>query len=135
MGRRARTVTLKLRYGDFTTITRSRTLREPTQSDDTLYRAGAELLRQALSQDGRAVRLLGLGASEIVDDTEQLALFDDKSPKLASLLRSIDRLREKYGHHTIQTGLTFFDDYAGSEDWEPERRTGLSSQIGRKSEE
>ncbi len=134
LGRRARTVTLKLRYGDFTTITRSRTLTQATHADGELYDTAAELLGEALAHDGHAVRLIGLGTSELVEDTLQLGLFDDRSPQLDALLRSVDRLREKYGHRALQTGLTFFDPYVSSDDWEPEKRTGLSSQIGRDEE-
>jgi DNA polymerase-4 len=135
MGRRARTVTLKLRYGDFTTITRSRTLAQATHGDDELYETAVELMSEALAHDGRAVRLLGLGASELVEDTVQLGLFDDRSLRLEALLRSVDRLREKYGNRTLQTGLTFFDPYVSSDDWEPEKRTGLSSQVGLEAED
>ncbi|MCH7811615.1 MAG: DNA polymerase IV [Chloroflexi bacterium] len=134
MGRRARSVTMKLRYGDFTTITRSRTLAQPSYSDEELYRTGADLLRQALARDGRSVRLIGLGAANLVDDATQLGLFEQRELSKDALLHSIDRLRAKYGHRSVQTGLAFFDPYVGSPDWEPERRTGLSSQIGRDEE-
>lgn len=130
MSRRARCVTLKLRYGDFTTITRSRTLERPSHSDEELYATAAELLDRALAQDARAVRLLGLGASQLVDDAVQLDLFDPRARKNEELLRSIDRVRGKYGHRAVGTGRTFFDPYVASPDWEPERRTGLSSQLG-----
>jgi DNA polymerase-4 len=130
MGKRAWCVTLKLRYTDFTTITRSRTLEQPTCSDEELYRTGAELLERALARDARAVRLIGLGASNIVEDAHQLGLFELEQPAREELLRAIDGLRAKYGHHAVQTGLTFFDPYVGAEDWDPGRQTGLSSQIG-----
>ena len=131
LGRRARCVTLKLRYGDFTTITRSRTLQHPTYSDEEIYRTGATLLSQALSRDGRAVRLIGLGASNLADDAVQLGLFEPKKLQLEELHSSIDRLRAKYGYRCLQTGLTFFDPYVSSPDWEPYRHAGLSSQVGR----
>ena len=131
LGRRARCVTLKLRYGDFTTITRSRTLQRPTYSDEEIYRTVATLLSQALSRDGRAVRLIGLGASNLADDAVQLGLFEPRKLQLEQLHSSIDRLRAKYGYRCLQTGLTFFDPYVSSPDWEPYRHTGLSSQVGR----
>ncbi len=131
LGRRARCVTLKLRYGDFTTITRSRTLQRPTYSDEEIYRTVATLLSQALSRDGRAVRLIGLGASNLADDAVQLGLFEPRKLQLEELHSSIDRLRAKYGYRCLQTGLTFFDPYVSSPDWEPYRHTGLSSQVGR----
>jgi DNA polymerase-4 len=130
MGRRTRCVTLKLRYGDFTTISRSRTLKQPTHADDEIYGVGAELLDRALAQDGRSVRLIGLGGTNLVDDAVQLDLFDRREERSQALLEGIDRLREKYGYRSVQTGRTFFDPYVSSPDWEPDRRTGLSSQVG-----
>ena len=130
LGRRARCITLKLRYSDFTTISRSRTLSQPTFSDEEIYRTGAALLQQALKRDGRAVRLLGLGTSNLGDDVVQLGLFGERELPAEELLHSIDRLREKYGYRALQTGRTFFDPYVSSPDWEPERHTGLSSQVG-----
>ncbi|MEX2158852.1 MAG: DNA polymerase IV [Dehalococcoidia bacterium] len=130
MERRARCVTLRLRYGDFTTITRSRTLAQPTHSDEELYATGAELLDRALAKDPRSVRLVGLGASQLVDDAVQLDLFDPRRRKDEDLLRSIDRVRGKFGGRALQTGRTFFDPYTGADDFDPGRHTGLSSQIG-----
>lgn len=130
MGRRARRLTLKLRYNDFTTITRSRTFQQPTFADDELFQAAVDLLKEALARDGRSVRLIGLGTSLLVEDASQLDLFDKHKAPSEALLKSIDALREKYGHRAVQTGLTFFDPFVGSQDWEPARHTGLSSQIG-----
>lgn len=130
LGRRALCVSLKLRYGDFTTISRSRTLMRPTYADGELYRTATELLERALARDGRTVRLIGLGASRLVEDAVQLRLFDRRELLAEALLRSIDRLRARYGYRCLQTGLTFFDPYVSSEDWEPYRHTGLSSQVG-----
>ncbi len=118
-GRRARCVTLKLRYGDFSTITRSRTLERPTLADEELYRTAAVLLDEALARDGRAVRLIGLGASQLVDDAVQVGLFDERELPADELLRSMDRLRAKYGRRAVETGLTFFEQHGGSSDPEP----------------
>ncbi len=142
IGRRARCVTLKLRYDDFTTLTRSHTLPRPTHVDEELYRTAEALLRRQLTRDGRAVRLIGLTASQLVDQALQLSLSSDllderrPAPELRTdaLLGSIDRLRAKYGHRAVETGLTFFDPYVSSPDWEPDKRTGLSSQMGRDTE-
>ncbi|MCH8993853.1 MAG: DNA polymerase IV [Chloroflexi bacterium] len=134
LGRRAHCVSLKLRYGDFTTISRSRTLKRPTFSDEELYRTATELLERALSRDGRAVRLIGLGVSQLTDDVVQLGLFERRQLPGEALLHSIDRLRAKYGYRCLQTGLTFFDPYVSSPDWSPDRHTGLSSQVGLESD-
>ncbi len=69
--------------------------------------------------------------ANLADDAVQLGLFEPKELQLEGLHSSIDRLRAKYGHRCLQTGLTFFDPYVNSPDWEPYRHTGLSSQVGR----
>ena len=128
--RRTRCVTLKLRYNDFSTITRSHTLDHATCGDDVLYEQGARLLHDALAKDGRSIRLIGLGTSNFTDDSVQLDLFDSSEQAEEELLRNIDRLRKKYGRRVLETGLTFFDANSSGEDYDPDRRTGLSSQIG-----
>jgi len=72
----ARTCTLKLRYGDFQTITRSRSFGEPLRDGGALYRAARELLFTATEADTRPVRLIGVAASAFVspDDPVQLSL-------------------------------------------------------------
>ena len=132
---RTRCVTLKLRYEDFTTITRSHTLERPAFADDVLYQETAALLDQALAEDGRAVRLIGLGTSNFTDDSVQLDLFNSQEQDEEVLLHNIDRLRQKYGRRVLETGLTFFDENSSSEHYDPDRRTGLSSQIGLKKED
>jgi DNA polymerase-4 len=68
-----RTVTLKLRRPDFTTLTRSRTLQAPTSETGVLFRTARALLR-SVPRGGEAVRLLGVGLSNLVE-SEQLDLF------------------------------------------------------------
>jgi DNA polymerase IV len=72
----ARTVTLKLRYADFQTITRSRSFGEPLRDAETLYRSARELLFNATEAHARPVRLLGVSASSFVrpHDARQLSL-------------------------------------------------------------
>lgn len=127
--RKARTVTLKLRYGDFSTITRSRTLERATSSEDDIYAIGAQLLEDALERDGRAIRLIGLGVTQLAEDAMQLDLFDPKRTANESLIKAIDQLRARYGSRTVRKGQTFFGPYSDDEDW-TEKRTGLSSQMG-----
>lgn len=69
------TVTLKIRYSDFTTVTRSQTLGAPTADGALLARYAKALLRSSQAGE-RRVRLLGLGASNLVHgELEQLDLF------------------------------------------------------------
>jgi len=72
-GRRGRTVTLKLKYSDFTQVTRQRTLEAPTDDAATVYRAAvADLRRADLS---RPVRLTGVSVSGLGEGPAQLGLF------------------------------------------------------------
>jgi DNA polymerase-4 len=104
--KRARCVTLKLRYGDFTTITRRRTLSQSTDSDQTIFETGQRLLKQALAGEKRAVRLVGIGVSELVETGRQLDMMDSSAQRQEQLNRAIDRIRKRYGFTAIQTGRT-----------------------------
>jgi DNA polymerase IV len=73
------TVTLKVRYADFTTITRSRTLPFPTADSKTIFREARDLLRRSTAAAERPVRLLGITLSSFYagHGVDQLELFDD----------------------------------------------------------
>lgn len=74
----ARTVTVKLRYGDFTTISRSYTLPVPTDDCATFREAVAALVRQSWGRDRRPLRLVGVRLSGFLPlpELRQLGLFD-----------------------------------------------------------
>jgi DNA polymerase IV len=91
---KARTVTLKLRYADFHTLTRSRTL-APTSSELELYPVLKEMLAAARTR-ALPVRLLGVQLSNL-GAFEQLSLFDQHE-KAAAV---VDQIREKYGFSTV----------------------------------
>jgi DNA polymerase-4 len=72
----AATVTIKVRYPDFTTVTRSRTLARPTADPDLLARAARDLLRRTAAGE-RPVRLLGVSAARLeTADAAQFRLFE-----------------------------------------------------------
>ena len=76
-GLRGRTVRLKVRFADFSTITRSHTLPEPTNITDELWRAADEMLCRRLPSSHLPVRLLGIGVGGLDDTgTVQGLLFD-----------------------------------------------------------
>jgi DNA polymerase-4 len=95
----ARTVTLKLRYSDFTTITRQETLASATATDTTVRDAALALLDTAWSGD--AVRLLGVGVSGLAD-APQLDLF--AQPANDRIDHTLDRLRQRFGQGAIRRG-------------------------------
>ncbi|MDP6494705.1 MAG: hypothetical protein QGI09_04660, partial [Dehalococcoidia bacterium] len=105
--RQARCVTLKLRYYDFETISRSSTLAEPTDVDQLVFQRALALFEKALSQRKEAIRLIGVEASHLAGHGRQLHMFDGNDEKLARLNETVDRIRRKYGFTSIQTGRTF----------------------------
>ncbi|CAN5126907.1 DNA polymerase IV [soil metagenome] len=103
----ARTVTLKLRYRDFTTVTRSATLATPTDSDRMVAAVLRDLFRAAYARRVR-VRLLGAGLSNLVGAAPQLDLFaEPRALAWERLLAPLDRLRARYGAESVRSGPTF----------------------------
>ena len=102
--KQAKCVTLKLRYADFSTITRSHTLRESVDTDRAIFETGIGLLERALAMDIQAVRLIGIGVSNLVEASQQAMLFAPSARKLEELNKAIDRIRNMYGFDAIQTG-------------------------------
>jgi DNA polymerase-4 len=97
----ARTIQLKLRYTDFSTITRAQSLSSPTQVDAEVFSAIRKLFHDNW-QKGRPIRLLGVHTSNFEDMPEQMDLLEgDRREKWARALSASDRLRDKYGESTI----------------------------------
>ena len=98
----AKTVTLKLRYSDFKTVTRSQTIDWPTSADHTLLKTATKILRKLF--DGRMqVRLIGISLSSLTAHPyQQEDLFDLKdSERWDGLYQGIDQIRKKYGFRSI----------------------------------
>ncbi len=106
MEKQTRCVGIKVRYADFTTITRHRTLILTTDADQTIFEVGADLLRKALATDRRAVRLIGIEVSNLSEPSNQLSMLVDRERRLHNLNKAIDRIRLKYGFEAIETGRT-----------------------------
>lgn len=102
----ARSVTLKLRYADFNTVTRSLTFKQGIDSDRAIFNTGQKLLTQALTAEKQPVRLIGIGVSGLVSGARQINMLDDKAERLGLLNRAVDRIRRRYGFDAIQTGRT-----------------------------
>ncbi len=105
-GLQGRTVKLKLRYADFTTLTRQVTIEVPTDLGRVVFDQAARLLDKAWDRR-RKVRLIGVGVSKFEQPEErQLSLFEEpgegKVEKLRRLNQTVDRIREKYGHEAIR---------------------------------
>ncbi|HJS25928.1 MAG TPA: DNA polymerase IV [Actinomycetota bacterium] len=94
-GYRARTITLKIRLANFTTLTRSRTVPVPTDLGADVYRVVSELFA-ALPGARRRVRLLGVSTSGLMEaGEEQLALL--RGERWSDLERAVDRVERRFG--------------------------------------
>jgi DNA polymerase-4 len=100
----ARTVTLKLRYRDFTTVTRSHTLASPTDNERQVAGVARDLFRAAYARRV-SVRLLGVGLSNLVAAAPQLDLF--AAPRELAwerLIGPLDGLRDRFGFGAVRAG-------------------------------
>lgn len=94
------TVRIKLRWPDFSTLTRQARLVQPSDQDGEIYEAALELFKKAWRR-GRPVRLLGVGVSELGPPYRQLGLFDRSWEHDERLLQAIDAIRAKYGPEAV----------------------------------
>jgi len=98
----ARTVQLKLRYSDFSTITRAQSLDHATQIDAEILAAIRELFHQNFDRALR-VRLLGVHVSGLEHGSGQMHLLDQQlSERWSSALSAVDRLRDRYGESAVE---------------------------------
>ncbi len=116
-GKLARCVNIKLRYADFTTVTRQQTLRQAAATDEVIFDTGARLLQKELAASKLAVRLIGIGVSGLTQG-RQLSMLDTAETRLGQLDAAVDRIRKKYGFGAIQTGRTLLlrDIFAAGQD-------------------
>ena len=101
------TVVLKLKSADFKTRTRNRRLEVPTQLADRIFRTGLSLLEREM--DGTKFRLIGIGVTDLGDAmrADPPDLVDEPASRRAAAEAAIDRLREKFGTASVETGYTF----------------------------
>jgi len=102
-----RTVVLKLKTRDFKTRTRNRQLADPTRLADRIFDTGLKLLQAEM--DGTRFRLLGIGVSDLSDDSraDPFDLVDINARKRALAEGAMDALRNKFGKTAVETGYTF----------------------------
>ena len=100
-GLSARTVQLKLRYSDFSTITRAHSLPRGTQLDTEIFGEARELFRRNW-QRGMTVRLLGVHVSGWAAGDEQMDLLgEDRHEKWKHALAAADKVRDKFGESAV----------------------------------
>jgi DNA polymerase IV len=97
-GVRGSTVQIKLRDASFATITRQRTLPEPTDLAGPIWRTALALVRPELR--GRKIRLVGVGVHGIGEQS-QLGLFAREDDRQRRVTQAADELRHKYGDRAV----------------------------------
>jgi DNA polymerase-4 len=97
------TIKLKIRWPDFTTLTRQTTLNHRTDQEDEIAKAALELMN-SVRKPNQAVRLIGVGVSGLGQPIRQLGLWDMDNEKSRRLQEALDELQEKYGKSVIKRG-------------------------------
>lgn len=95
------TVKVKIRWPDFTTLTRQARLTQNTDADREIYELAQELFRQVW-KPGKAVRLLGVGVADLGPHIRQLSLFDGSWQEEENLRSAIDEIRRRFGRDALR---------------------------------
>lgn len=100
----ASTVSIKLRYSDFETITRAKTIK-PTDDDKTIFDTAVKLFRTNYTRRV-SVRLIGIHLTKFNEFCEQEYLFEDEEIKRKKMFRAITKIRDRFGYSAVQFGRT-----------------------------
>ena len=119
-GVQARTVAIRLRFGDFSTITRSRTLGEPTDLGRRIYEE-ARTLYAASGEVGRPIRLLGVRGEQLVGRVDDAGLWDDDED-WREAEHAVDAIAAKFGRGLVRPAALLGDD--------PDRRMPIAGDPG-----
>jgi DNA polymerase-4 len=103
---RGSVVHIRLRWSDFSAITRQRSLGFFSDSNEVIFGEALKLLNKAMDSNRQSVRLLGVGVAGLSGGEEQLPLSVGASARASSMDRALDRIRKRYGFGSIQTGRT-----------------------------
>jgi DNA polymerase-4 len=96
----ARTVSVTIRYSDFSTFSKQRTLHLPSNYDAVISREMVQLFREFV-QHGRPIRLVGVAVSDFCSPGDQYTIFQPRSTQFAQLYEGIDKIREKFGRDIV----------------------------------
>ncbi len=101
----ARGVTVKIRFGEFQTITRSTTLDRPTDLTDELYRPAIELFDKWARAAFQPVRLIGVQAGPLTHEPLQTELFTDPTrEKKRQVEQTLDQIKDRFGKRAVHRG-------------------------------
>jgi DNA polymerase IV len=129
----ARTIQLKLRYKDFSTITRAHSLSAPTQLDTEIFDQIRTLFRRNWKK-GAEVRLLGVHASSFTTAApDQIDLLEGtRQQRWKDALAAADRLRDKFGESSVKLAAGMRGGFRERVHENPASLPGKSRIIGRK---
>jgi DNA polymerase-4 len=96
------TVSIKLRYSDFTTITRAKTI-HPTSDDGIIFDVARQLFLDNYEKN-RKVRLIGVHLTNFQEAEEQEELFETTNVKRKKMFQAVDSIRSKYGFKSLHVG-------------------------------
>ena len=100
-------VSLKIRYGDFQTISRSTALGQPTDTTRDLWRAAESLFATWATTSFQPVRLIGMTATRLQRPVDQFDLFPDgEHDRQKRIDRTTDVITDRFGKHAIRRGGT-----------------------------
>lgn len=103
----ARGLTVKIRYGNFETITRSTTLDRPTDLTDELYLPAIDLFSRWASASFQPVRLIGISAGPLTHEPAQQDLFAEPSrEKKKQIEKTLDQIKSRFGKRAVHRGQT-----------------------------
>jgi DNA polymerase-4 len=96
----ARTVTVKVRYGNFLTLTRRKTFSIGIREDVEIFKVACELIKKEFK---KPLRLIGVGCSNF-EDTTPVSLFETVNPKEEAYTTTLDKIMEKFGKDKVKRG-------------------------------
>lgn len=96
------TISIKLRYSDFVTITRAKTIKA-TNDDKIIFETAVKLFRNAYSRRV-AVRLIGIHLTKFSEFNKQEILFDNENQGRKKMLKAVNSIRDKFGFSSIKFG-------------------------------
>ncbi|WP_455201877.1 DNA polymerase IV [Kaarinaea lacus] len=107
---KGRTVTIKVRYADFKTITRSHSVASPTNSTRQIWKVVKETLLPKADIHRQGIRLLGVGVSHFKDErssvSEQMDMFQEQNKKDTYIDKLTDDINQKFGAEALIRGTT-----------------------------
>lgn len=105
--RAAQTISLKVRFSSFRTVTRAVTREDPVDLQEEIYETARRLMKRISFTEG--VRLLGITASKLTEPMEEGTLFPDRRSALVKAAKAVDAIQEKYGDTSIRRGFWLED--------------------------